>query len=120
MNNFRLSLAATLLGSMLIGCERDQQPPPAPADSGKSAQQAPPPQEKSKAPTADATAEALFEAYRRQVSEQKWDQADATLRKLEGMKGAVSQPLKDEIENSRAGFDAARQMNAEPGSAGRQ
>jgi hypothetical protein len=71
------------------------------------------------AQAAEAKAQALFEQFRKMMAENKWDQADATLTQLESMKSSLTQELRDEIDNARAGFQAAKSMNAGEGAPGR-
>lgn len=113
-NSSFLFAAVVWVAIVMTGCTKSEEQAPAPEPE--------PAKSKGAAVTTtsqESQARALFESYRAQMNEMKWSEADATLQKLEAMKPSLKQDLRDEIDNARAGFGAAKAMNTPPGAEGR-
>lgn len=65
-----------------------------------------------KAAVADATAEAtkLLDQVKAYVKDNKWELADTTLAKLEGMKASLPATITDQLPNLRKAIDAGKAM----------
>ena len=121
--------ASILACIMAVGCEKKETPqtppptaPPAPqatgaaaaptADAaGAAAQDA---AAKGTAASSEATAQAqkLLDQAMQYIKDQKWDLADTTLSKLEGMKAQLPPEWAGKIDGARKAFNAAKASGA--------
>lgn len=129
--NVALMLIAGCLGFAGMGCEKPAETPVVPANPPAPAPQAATPAApaaavdkamsgaNSMAATATAEAQKLLDQAMEYVKDKKWDLADETLKKLEGMKASLPAEWASKIDQARSAFTtaktAASAMPAMPG-----
>ena len=111
-------LAALLLGVSLatLGCGGEGEEGAATEDGGAAEQAVQP--EAPPAGSPQATAQELLDQVRAQTMEQKWDEAEANLKKLEAMKAQLPEEMRADIEAMRGNLAAAKQIAGQGGSTG--